>query len=326
MLGCVSVYGAALLITGKEDFLGVRAMEARRDEALAEQPEAQVHQLTGSDLSDIPLPEILGGSLLSSHSISVIADIGSTPPEVVPQVIEAARKPPEEVCLILIHDGGVKGKKLLDGLKKAKVPTLTVKPLTVSNLPGFCQSEAQQLRCRLSRAAAEALIDALGTDLRTLAGAVRQLADDLDGKDIDADHVKRYFNGRADVSAFKIADAVLAGNAAAALEQLRWALHTGAGGPQVTAVLASQFRGLGKYLDLSRKRISKGELASQIEVSPWKLEQFARYARSWSRPAVAEAIRQIAVADQAVKGAAVDADYALERLVLDVLAAQRRSR
>ena len=49
---------------------------------------------------------------------------------------------------------------------------------------------------------------------------------------------------------------------------------------------------------------------------PWKLRTIRDQARGWSDAGIARAIRAVARADADIKGAASDASYTLERLVL----------
>src|SRR5690606_39702445 len=74
--------------------------------------------------------------------------------------------------------------------------------------------------------ACQALVDALGSDLRELASAVSQLVADVEGT-IDEAVVGRYYTGRAEASSFTVADRAVEGRTAEALEALRWSLSTG---------------------------------------------------------------------------------------------------
>jgi DNA polymerase-3 subunit delta len=53
-----------------------------------------------------------------------------------------------------------------------------------------------------------------------------------------------------------------------------------------------------------------------VGVPPWKLRTIRDQSRAWSDAAVSRAIRAVAHADADIKGAASDASYTLERLVL----------
>jgi DNA polymerase-3 subunit delta len=57
-------------------------------------------------------------------------------------------------------------------------------------------------------------------------------------------------------------------------------------------------------------------------VPPWKLRVLREQARGWDDRGLATAITAVAQADADVKGAASDAAYALERMVLRVTGAR----
>lgn len=318
-----SPFGSALLVSGPEQLLAQRVVAEVTSRAFAAHPEAEVNEITAADLEDSMLSEVIGGSLFSSHIIAVIDDVGSCPPSVVDQLVAVATAPPEELCLILLHPGGVKGKGLIDKLKKAKVPVEAVAAPKAWELPAFVLGEAKRQRIRLHPDAADELIAAVGHDLRALASAVNQLVSDSGTQEIDVSVVRRYFAGRSEVSGFAVADAVVAGNAAVAMERLRWALETGVPPVLVTSAVASSFRGLAKYLDAQNSRLRGADLAREIGVPSFKLKDYARAASQWQVGGVAEAIRIIARGDAEVKGAATDAPFALERMVLGVLQQRR---
>ena len=62
----------------------------------------------------------------------------------------------------------------------------------------------------------------------------------------------------------------------------------------------------------------EGDLAREVGVPPWKLRIVRDQTRGWSEGGISRAIRAIAQADADIKGAASDASYTLERLVLTV--------
>ncbi len=320
----MSLFGSTLLITGKESLLAERAAAERRDAALREQPGADVNRITGAELAEAMLSEVVGGSLFSSRIVAIIDDVGACPAEMVDQLVAIAVDPGPDLCLILIHGGGVKGKALLDRLRKAKVETVTVEAPKPRDLARFVTAEAKAHRRRMSDEAADALVAAVGSDLRTIVAAVAQLAQDVEGEVLDVTVIRRYFAGRAEVSSFSVADAVLARNASLALERLRWALGTGVAPVLVTAALANNFRAMGKYLDASGSRISDGDLARQLGVPFFKVRDLRTQARHWDQRGVADAIVWISEADAGVKGASTDPHFALEALVLRLLAARPR--
>ena len=67
------------------------------------------------------------------------------------------------------------------------------------------------------------------------------------------------------------------------------------------------------------------DLAREVGVPPWKVRTVRDQSRGWSEAAIARAIRTIAQADADTKGAAGDAAYTLERLVLTVTGLRDRA-
>ncbi len=136
------------------------------------------------------------------------------------------------------------------------------------------------------------------------------------------DKVKQYFGGRAEAKSFAVADAAFNGRRPAALEELRWALDAGTPPVLVTSAFAGSARGLARYKAAPRA-MKEVDLAREVGVPPWKLRTIRDQSRSWSDAGIARAIRAIAQADADIKGAAGDASYTLERLVLTVTALRR---
>lgn len=312
------MFGTCLLVSGPEGLLGDRAVAQRVRAAMKERRDAEVTRVAAADLEGNRFAELVGGSLFATASIVVVEDLANLSQDLFDAVLAAAVDPGDDLCLTLVHGGGQKGKGLLDKLHKAKVPVVEAAAVKAWEVPKWVRGEARRIRIGMDDEAAQALVDAVGTDLRALAGAVSQLASDWEGQDVTAAMIARYFAGRADVTSFAVADDILAGRPGPALEKLRWALATGVAPVLVTSALAGQLRGLGRYQEARSSRMSDGELAREMGVPPWKLKDLARLSRGWSPAAVSRALRAVAVADGQVKGAANSPEFALEQLLLAV--------
>jgi DNA polymerase-3 subunit delta len=239
-------------------------------------------------------------------------------------LVEYAAEPSEDIGLILVHSGGAKGSGLLNRLRR--VPTVTEAKsasLRPSEFSRFVSAEVRGYGGRIAEDAADLLVQAVGQDLRALAGAAHQLTSDFPGEPLTAAIVRRYFGGRADVKSFAIADAALAGRTSTALEELRWALDSGTPTVLVTSAFATGLRGLARFTSAPRG-LREGELAREAGVPPWKIRTLREQARGWDDRGLAAAIQAVAHADADVKGAAGDAAFSLERMVLAVTAARSR--
>ena len=190
-------------------------------------------------------------------------------------------------------------------------------PLTAREFPGFVVNELRARQVRIDPDAADFLIQAVGQDLRALSAAASQLANDFEGQPLSVEMVKKYFGGRAEAKSFAVADAAFSGRRQAALEELRWALDGGTPPVLVTSAFAGGVRGLARYHG-APPRMKEADLAREVGVPPWKLRSLREQSRGWSESGLARAIRAVAQADADIKGAASDAHYTLERLVLTI--------
>jgi len=317
-------FGRLSLITGPEQFLASRELTRQIAEARLEDTQASVSTAQGSDLVPALLEQMSGGDLFSPATIACILEAEKTPKAMETQLLTLASDVPDEVALIIGHAGGAEGKALLGKLTPLAATVIShpiiKKP---AELAAFVTEEVRAGGKTISQAAARHLVDAIGVDTRSLAGAVSQLLADADPdvETISVGIVSHYFAGLASVTQFAVSDDVMAGRVSEAMVKLRWALATGVPHARITAAIASSLRQIGTYVAISRTRTPT---ADEVGIPSWKMKSFAPGAKAWSERAVGQAIRAVSQADAQVKGAAQDPDYALERLIIR-LAALRRS-
>jgi DNA polymerase III subunit delta len=317
-----SPFGRVVLVSGPEALLADRAVQELRTQIRAVAPEAELSEIEAARLDGAKLTEVTNPSLFADRRAAVITDLASLPAELYPSVTALAVAPVADLAVVLVHGGGPKGKGLLDKLKAAGVEVVDCPPVKTWELPQFVSAEAKQLGSTMEPGAAQALVDAIGNDLRALASAVRQLVADSEGGPLTGDQVRRYFAGRSEVTSFAVADATLAGRTGLAMEQLRWALATGVAPVLVTSALAAGVRGLGKLVSAGAG-LREADLAREVGAPPWKLKSMRAQARGWDAAGLAFSLKAVAAADADIKGAADDAAYALERMVLTVSRARR---
>jgi DNA polymerase III subunit delta len=320
MTGNESPLGRVVLVTGKEEFLGERTVSAVRAAVRREDPEAEFSETRAVGLTLATFGELAAPSLFSAVRCVVVRGLEELPDESVDGLLDYAAAPVEDVALVLVHGGGAKGSGVLAKLRK--LPAVTEHKsaeLRPSEFPQFVAAEVKIHGARIEREAADALVQAVGQDLRSLAAAADQLTSDFPGESIGIETVKKYFGGRAEAKSFAVADAAFSGRRQAALEELRWALDGGTPPVLVTSAFAGGARGLARYHG-APPRMKEADLAREVGVPPWKLRSLREQSRGWSEGGLARAIRAVAQADADIKGAASDASYTLERLVLTITA------
>jgi DNA polymerase III subunit delta len=316
------ILGHVTLVTGPEEFLNQRTVRAAIAAVRASDPESEVSETTADQVSMAVLGDLAAPSLFSSIRCVVVRGLEELPDDVHDGLLEYAGAPAEDIGLILVHSGGQKGSGLLTKLRKVSTVTeVKSASLRPSEFSRFVDAEVRGQGGRIAEDAADLLVQAVGQDLRALSGAAHQLVSDFPGEPLSASMVRKYFGGRAEVKSFAIADAALAGRTSTALEELRWALDNGTPAVLVTSAFASGLRGLARVASAPRG-LREADLAREAGVPPWKLRVIRDQARGWDDRGLATAIVAVAQADADVKGAASDAAFSLERMVLTVATAR----
>ncbi|GGL15185.1 DNA-binding protein [Sphaerisporangium melleum] len=310
------------LVVGDEELLADRAVASVVAAARVADPEVKVHDLFGGKVEPGELGRLTAPSLFGDRSIIVFRSAQDLGKDVIAEVVAYTKNPSEDAVVVLLHPGGVKGKALVDGVKKAGAAVVTVTKLTkAGERLDFIKNEMRQAGRSITADAAQALLDAVGSDLRELAAACGQLAFDTPGKAVDEAAVARYHRGRAEVSGFTVADKAVEGRLGEALEQLRWALATGVAPVLIVSALAGGVRSLAKVGGAPRN-LRGGQLASHLGMPPWKIDRVKRQLNGWGQEGIARAMQAVAEADEQVKGGGTDPAYALERTVQTIVASR----
>jgi DNA polymerase-3 subunit delta len=308
-----STIPAVVLLVGDDEFLAARALEQVTAAARRADPDIDVHERPGSDVGDAELSEMLSPSLFGGRRLVVIGSAQDLKAAMIESVVALMRVPADDVCLVLVHPGGAKGKSLLAAARSAKALEITCARLTRSDERlAFVRSEVRRVGGSITPDAVALVLDAVGSDLRELSSAAVQLVGDSDGR-IDVAIVAEYHRGRAEVSGFAVADRAVLGDIAGALETLRWALSVGVPHVVIADALADGVRSVVRVTAAGRG--NPYQLAQQLGMPPWKVKRALNQARGWSEPGLRHALGVVADLNADVKGAAVDPGYALERAI-----------
>lgn len=309
------------LVVGDEELLVDRAIADVIAAARAREPEVEVHELTPAALTRGSLAELTSPSLFGGGRVVVLRAAQDLGKDLTAEIGRYAADPADDIDLVVVHVGGVKGKAVLDMLTKAGARKITCQKITrPGDRVSFVRAEIRRAGGSIGEDAARTLLDAVGTDLRELASACSQLVADTGGR-VDDDAVARYHRGRAEVSGFTVADRAVEGRLAEALEQLRWALATGVAPVLITSALAQGVRSLAKVGGAPRGLRGAG-LAKELGMPPWKVDRVRQQLRGWSSEGVATALQVVAETDAQVKGAGADPAYALEKAIGQIVAAR----
>lgn len=307
------------LVVGDEDLLVRRAVEEVLTSVRAQAPELglDLTDLGGSEVRPGDLPEMLGPSLFGEPRAVVIRGAQDLDEGAFEDVLGHLKDPAEGTTLVLCHAGGVKGRGMLTKLAGAR-RVEAAKVTRPADRRQFLLSELKQ-GPKMSEGAIDLLLGAVGGDLRELMSAVAQLRSDVEGP-LDEAAVGRYYGGRAELTGFVVADRVLDGDLAGALELSRWGVAAGLAAVLVTSAVADGLRSVARVA--SSGNASANVLAGQLGMPPWKIDKCRKQSRGWHPDGLSTALRAVATADGKVKGRSVDAQGAVEAMLVAVVAAR----
>lgn len=311
------------LVLGEEELLIERAVKnvltaAKVADAAADLTSKKVSELTASTFAEMVSP-----SLFSEARVIVLETAQDISQELSDAVLAYLAQPVEGFSLVLVHSGGGRSKaaKGLPGAaRKAGAEVLECAKITKpAEREGFVRNEIRRAGGRIDPSAVAALVEAVGSELRELASAAAQLVSDTGGTVTEQD-VRRYHSGRAEVTGFVVAERAVAGERAAALESMRWAMQIGVPHVLLADALADAVRTIARVSGAGRG--NPNQLASELGMPPWKVRKAQGQTRGWGPEGLAAAMQVVARLNAEVKGAAADPNYAVERAILQIVEAK----
>ncbi|MFD0207016.1 MULTISPECIES: DNA polymerase III subunit delta [Saccharothrix] len=317
---------AVHLIVGEEELLVERAVRGALAAARKADPQADLTRVRVTDLTPPELAELVSPSLFAEGRVVALEAAQECGKEIADAIIGYAKAPADGVTLVVVHTGGGRSKVAKDlpaALRKAGARVTECPKITkAADREAFVRNEIRAAGGgKADPEAVAALIEAIGSDLRELAAAASQLVADTGGK-VDAEAVRRYHRGRAEVTGFAVAEKAVMGDRAGALEALRWAIQLGVPHVLVADALADAVRTIARVSAVGRGDPFK--LAGELGMPPWKVKKAQGQSRGWEDRGLAAAMTVVADLNADVKGVAADSGYALERAVLKIVAAHGR--
>jgi len=305
-----------VLISGPEGVLAERAVASVLEALRVGDPALEVIKLYAEGYQGGTLTMHASPSLFGGTTAIVVHDLDDASDELQSDLLDYLTAPADEITLVVTHKGGMRGRKVLDTLKKAGARVIDC-PLIKSDgdKTAFAANEFRSHGRKATSDAVRALVQAVGRDVRELAAACAQLVAATQGV-VDEAMVEKYHGGKVEATGFKVADAAIAGQAGEALRLLRHAISAGDNPVPIVAVLAMQLRQMVRVGSAGHG--TSGQLAKSLGMAPWQVDQARRKLSGWDPEGVGHAIQAVAAADFDVKGGGRDPVYAVERAILTI--------
>jgi len=307
------------LIASADDFLAGLELEPLR--AKARERGYAEEEVPADD--PVAIANALGtGSLFDAGRLVIVRDADDAKEPSLKAIARWAEDPTPDTRLVLLCETPAAAKRIAKALGDA-VEVRTPDDVPPWETPGWVSKRARSLGRRMTADAAKALVEALGTDLRELAGAVDQLAASTpeDGA-IDVAAVSAQFRG-VESRIHEFVDALFDRDRTQALRRLRALLSHGEPPILITASIAAQLRILAMLSGAERRPAAA--VAKELGIREGAVKRAMRRSRNFSPDEIRRAYRLVADADLAFKSEDDD-PLVLELLVDEIAGPARASR
>lgn len=305
-----------ILISGPEAFLADRAAQSILERLRSLTPELEVVDIDASAVGSGELIQAVSPSLFGEPRLVRVWSVEKSTDGLLQDLEDYLQAPDPTVTLIVRHQSGNRGKRVLDAIRQQGEEWLVVTVPQVKSdrdRTQFLRQEAKARHLLIQPDAEQMLVDALGSDLAELAAAIGQLAGDLgEGAEASAEIVGRYYGGRVETTSFELAELAIAGRRGEALTALRHALHSGVEPVLIVSALAHSLRQMARVGGL---RGSVQDVASEVGLQTWQVQRARSQLQGWDEVGLGVAVMEVAHTDAAVKGIGTNPDWALERVV-----------
>jgi len=262
------------------------------------------------------------GSLFDAGRLVIVRDADDAKEPSLKAMARWAASPTPDTRLVLLCSTTAGAKRVAKALGDA-AEIRTPDDVPPWEAPGWIVKRARALGRRMTPDASKALVEAIGTDLRELAGALDQLIASTPGDSaIDVAGITAQFRG-IESRIHEFVDALFDRDRTQALRRLRALLSHGESPILITAAIATQLRILAMLATADRR--PAGSVAKELGIKEGPVKRAMRRSRNFTPDEIRRAYRLVADADLAFKSEDDD-PLVLELLVDEIAGPARASR
>jgi DNA polymerase-3 subunit delta len=187
-------------------------------------------------------------------------------------------------------------------------------------LPSWVEGRARQAGRTISSDASRLLVAYVGASLRGLQSELEKLFTYMgDKSSISAEDVGSVVGFSREFSVFELQRAIGSRNHQRAAEILERMLQMGQTVPFILVMLTSYFSSLWKVHTLRSRGLSQGDMASELQTSPYRVKELAGALKHFSLQEIEQAFCFLASADLEVKSTAADPRQVMHPLLARLL-------
>ncbi len=260
---------------------------------------------------------------LSKRRLIVVSDAQEMLASELDALTDYFADPAPTTCMVVVS---MTQKKKLDGRTSAvkalrkSAEEFEFAPLRDYEVADVLKRNAQSLGMQLDTDAAAYLVEALGTDMATLTGALEKI--DLylgtENRRATGEIVRDVVADTRVRTVFELTDALGARQLGPAIRILHRMLDAGESAVGATAMVARHFRIVGKLQDPEVRSMSDRDAARQAGVVPYFLKDYKADARKFTPAEVAHLRRRLVETDLDLKSSRLSDRTIVESLIFEV--------
>ncbi len=171
-----------VLIRAGEEVLADRTVTSLLSQARAKDPTTEVTRLEAATYEPHQLDTLVSPSLFGEPRLVYVPALEQMTDALLADLLAYVEAADPEVSVILRHNGGQRGKRLLDAIRSSPYPTVQCDAIkNAKDKSSLVVADVRRAGRSIAPEAVGALVDALGSDVRELCSAVDQLLADTPG-------------------------------------------------------------------------------------------------------------------------------------------------
>lgn len=213
----------------------------------------------------------------------MVDDVGAWKAAAVAPLIEAlAALPPDTVLVLIVR--GKPLKSLVGAVEQAAGEVRDHAAPKPWELPKWATGRARDLGLRLDGEAAKALVSIAGPSQQRLSREIEKLSIAVHPEAVaTVEDVERHAAGEASPKVYDLADAVVGGNAEAAIELAEELGERGERPSRLVYPIVGRLREVHRAAELLEQGASEKELAGALKMPPWRAKKVVALARGADR-------------------------------------------
>ncbi len=313
---------AVYCLHGPERYLIDRCLDALRKAVLGGDGRGNGFNSESYDLKETSLDAVVGSArtmpMFAKRRFVLARGIDQVKADDLVALVEYTADPNPTTCLVLVGDKVDGRLRAFQALKKRGFLHEFAR-LRDGEAATWLRGQASARKVKLEPDAAMALAESAGPDLGKLSLALDQLALFAgEGAAVTRAHVETLVADTRERDVFDLTKAIGGGQRERALHLCGNLLRNGEHPVRIHFMLVRQLRQVWRAKELLGAGAPRGEIAAQVKINPYFLDDVLLPARRMSGPALDRSFRRLYQADWVFKQSRVDSEIAIVRLVREL--------